>query len=187
MSQPLHDVVHSFEDYVVFEGGSNVKHEFLGGHIYARAGGTPEHAALAASVTGFLIAQLGDGPCRAHSSDLRVRAGDLVTYPDVTVVCGQLESDPRDSSTTLNPTRVVEVTSPSTERYDRGEKLEHYQRIESLRAVVLVAHDEPRRSVWLRGPAGWETKVAGPWEGIELPGIGATLSVRELYARAGLA
>jgi Uma2 family endonuclease len=121
MSQPVHDVQYSFEDYVAFERSSNVKHEFWAGHIYAMAGGTPEHAALAASVSGLLFAQLADGPCRVYSSDLRVRAGELVTYPDVTVVCGTPASDPNDPGTTLNPTLVVEVTSPSTD----GEKLEH--------------------------------------------------------------
>jgi Uma2 family endonuclease len=170
---------------VAFERTSNVKHEFLAGHIFAMTGGSPEHAALAASVSGLLFAQLGEGSCRVYSSDLRVRADELVTYPDVTVVCGPLSSDPEDPSTTLNPALVVEVTSPTSERYDRGEKLRHYQRIASLQAILIVAHAEQRIELWTRAAGGWQSRAATAGERIELLAISASLDVQEVYARAG--
>src|SRR5262249_18055604 len=120
-------------DYLAHEEASNVKHEYLDGEIYGMAGGTPEHAALAAVVTVAIGAAAGDGI--VYSSDLRIRilASGLATYPDVTLVCGPPVPDPESRSTVLNPTLVVEVLSDSTEEYDRNEKLASYQTIPSLR------------------------------------------------------
>lgn len=138
-----HPVRYTFREYIAHDDASSTKHEYLEGQIYAMAGGTPEHSALIATVTARLADGFRKGPCRVHSSDLRVRVKEtgLTTYPDVTVVRGPWERDADDRNTITNPTLVVEVLSPSTERYDRGEKLGHYQRIPSLRACVLVAHD----------------------------------------------
>lgn len=184
MSEPAHHVHYTFADYLAFERTSNVKHEYLGGHIYAMAGGTPEHAALAAAVSGLIFAQLGNRSCRVDSSDLRVRAGDLVTYPDVTVVCGTLERAAEDPSTALNPTLVVEVTSPSTEEYDRGEKLERYQQIPSLAGVLIASHGEPRLEFWYRADATWIRSTASAGGRLELTAIGCTLSVDDVYGAA---
>lgn len=87
---------YTFQEYLVLEASSTVRHEFLAGEIYAIAGGTPQHAALAMAVGASLFSQTRGGPCRVHSSDLRVRAlaTGLTTYPDVTVVCGPYETDP---------------------------------------------------------------------------------------------
>jgi Uma2 family endonuclease len=137
----------TFAEYVALEEATTGKHEYVGGQIYAMAGGTPEHSALAVSIATQLANQVRGGRCRVHSSDLRVRVVEtgLATYPDVTVVCGAWERDPENAQTVVNPAVLVEVLSPSTEAYDRGEKLEHYKRISSLRAVVLVAHERRER------------------------------------------
>jgi Uma2 family endonuclease len=82
---------------------ANVRHEFLDGQIYAMAGGTPEHAAIAAATIGLLFPQLRGIGCRAYDADLRVRTrSGLTTYPDITVVCGPSERDPEDQNVT-NP------------------------------------------------------------------------------------
>jgi Uma2 family endonuclease len=148
----------SFEEYCQIEAASPIKHEFLDGQAWALAGGSREHAALCANVLGLLAAQLRGSPCQAHTSDLRVlvQATGLATYPDVTVICGRAEFDPDDrlGHTAMNPTLIVEVLSPSAEQYDRGEKLAHYQRIATLREVVLVAQTERRIEVWRRSAQG---------------------------------
>jgi Uma2 family endonuclease len=93
-------------EYLAFEESSNVKHEFLDGQIYAMAGGTPQHAALAAAVIGLLLPDLRGGPCRAYDADLRVKTPTgLATYPDVTVVCGPREID-REDPQALNESRA---------------------------------------------------------------------------------
>src|SRR5438045_1821626 len=98
MSAPSHRIHYPFSEYLALEASSNVKHEYLDGQIYAMAGGTPEHAAMAAAVIGLLFAQLRPGRCRAYDSDLRVRVGatGLATYPDVTVVRGPPVRDSQD-------------------------------------------------------------------------------------------
>src|SRR5882724_4370998 len=98
MATPAHRIQYTNDEYLALEASSNVKHEYWDGQIYAMAGGTPEHAALAAAVIGLLFPQLRAGRCRAHDADLRVRvaATGLSTYPDVTVVCGPRERDPKD-------------------------------------------------------------------------------------------
>lgn len=174
-----------FADYLALEESSNTKHEFLGGEIYAMAGGTPEHAALAVAVSAALLAQLRDQPCRVFSSDLRIRvlATGLATYPDVTVVCGALERDPESPSTLVNPRLVVEVLSDGTEAYDRGEKLDQYRSIPPLTAVVLVSHREPSIEVWERAPDGaWHSRAARGGGTAEVHALPVRLVVDEIYA-----
>ncbi len=163
---------------------SPVKHEFLNGEVWAMAGGTPEHSAIAVNITTLLSEQLRGRPCRVFNSDLRVRvvATGLGTYPDVSVVCDGVQQDPEDptGTTIVNPRLVVEVLSPSTEDYDRGEKLENYKQVESLEEIVLVAHDARRVDVW--------RKVANSWalDTIEdgaaaLNSLDVTLPLAEIY------
>ncbi len=175
---------YSFREYLELEAFANVRHEYLDGVIRAMAGGTREHAALAARIIARLAVQLEGRPCGVHTSDLRIRvpATGLATYPDVTVVCGPVESDPADRNTLVNPILVVEVLSDSTEEYDRTEKLEHYKTIASLREIVLVSHREPRIDVWHRSDDGWvvTTSVAG--ETAVLPGLQVSLAVDAVYA-----
>ena len=83
----------SYAEYLAAEEASDIKHEYLRGHVHPMAGGTPEHAALAMAVGIQLGTALRGKPCRVFSSDLRVRADetDLSTYPGLTVVCGHLQ------------------------------------------------------------------------------------------------
>jgi Uma2 family endonuclease len=159
MVQAVHQR-YSFSDYLDIEEMSPlVKHEFFDGGVWAMAGGSPDHAALAANVIRILGDQLLEKPCRVFTSDLRIRVKEtgLGTYPDATVVCHALELDPADPKghTVVNPTVLVEVLSPSTEEYDLGEKREHYQTIPSLREIVFVAHGARRVDVWRREEDRW--------------------------------
>lgn len=178
-----HSVRYSYAEYVAFENSSNTKHEFLDGQIYGMAGGTPEHAALASTASHLLYAQLEASPCRPHSSDLRihVRATGLVTYPDVAVICGSRERDPGDARAVTNPTLLVEVLSPSTEKYDRLEKFEHYKLIPSLRQYVLIAQDRRQVELWTRDGDAWTSSVANDGDVAELGSIDCRLDVKRLY------
>jgi Uma2 family endonuclease len=187
MIAPAHRIHYTRGEYLALEASSNVKHEYLDGQIYAMAGGTPEHAALAATVIGLLFSQLREGRCRAHDADLRVRVPEtgLATYPDVTVICGPRQRDPDDDQAVTNPTLIVEVLSRSTEEYDRGDKFEHYKRLASLREYVLVSHRERSVEVWMRSADGeWGCTVSRDGDVAELGSIGARLDVGELYGAA---
>jgi Uma2 family endonuclease len=186
MIAPAHRIHYTWDEYVAFERTSNVKHEYLAGQIYAMAGGTPEHAALAAALIGLLFPQIRGGRCRSYDADLRVRvlATGLATYPDVTIICGPREHDPADAVSVTNPTLLVEVTSRSTDEYDRGDKFEHYKQIASLQEYVLVSHRERSIEVWTRGEDGsWTSEVAREARAV-LTSIGATIDVNELYDAA---
>lgn len=181
---------YTYQDYLTLEADSNVRHEYLDGEIYAMAGGSVEHAMLCADVITELRTQLRGGQCRVATSDLRVRvlATGKATYPDATVLCGEAELDPDDPQghTLINPTALVEVTSKSTEDYDRGDKFDlHYRLIPTLREYVLVSHRE--RSIELRrrdATGEWSTHVAGPGASLKLESLDAVLDVDSLYDAA---
>jgi len=105
----------------------------------------------------------------------------LATYPDVAVVCGPWERDPEDARTVVNPAILVEVLSPSTKAYDRGEKLEHDMHIASLRAVVLVAHDRRELEVWTRSEETWARALFTDGQTAELGAGGFRLDGRAIY------
>jgi len=175
---------YSLEEYVVLEEMSNVRHEFMDGYIFAMAGGTPEHGALCANVITLLSNALAGRPCRVFTSDVRVRvrASGLDTYPDASVVCDRVERDAQDPNALVNPVVLVEVTSPGTEAYDRGEKLEHYRRIPSLREVLIVSHAEMRVDVWRRqGGEDWKVASSGLEGRADLESLTCELSVADIY------
>ena len=184
MSTAAHRPRYSYREYLLLEDVSNTKHEFLQGDIYAVAGGTPEHAAVAVNVSTILSIQLRGRPCRVHSSDLRIRvlSTGLATYPDVTVIRGPRQGDPEDSNTLVNPIVLVEVLSPSTAEYDRVEKVAHYRQIPSLREIVLVDHRERLVEVWSRGDDGdWSRREARSGQAAPLASLDVTLEVDEVY------
>ena len=121
----------------------------------------------------------------AFTSDVRIRAKatGLATYPHVSVVCGRQQTDPDDpkGSTRINPSLIVEVLSPSTEDYDRGEKLAHYKQIPSLDEVVLVAHEEPRLELWRREGDYWTLHVSRGEEPASVASLGCELSLADVY------
>jgi Uma2 family endonuclease len=176
---------YTFADYIQAEEDTDLKLEFLDGDIYAMPGGTPLHARLTVQVSSALHAQLSGSDCRVYSGDLRVRviATGMAAHPDVTVVCGGLELDPENEHTVSNPKVVVEVLSPSTEKFDRGTKSQHYRQIPSLGAIVLVGQRERRIVVCARRTDGaWETAASGPGDTAQIDAIGCTLSVDDVYA-----
>ncbi len=181
--EPARTLVYSFDEYVALEEYSNVRHEFRDGSILPMAGGSPEHAALIAAVSGLVLQQILGARCAVHSSDLRVRvrATGLATYPDASVVCAPRELDPDDRNTVLNPRVIVEVTSPSSEEYDRGEKRENYLQIESLGEYVIVSHRERRLEVWSRAADGWILRTTTSGDTARLESIGVELEVDRLY------
>jgi Uma2 family endonuclease len=174
---------YSIREYVRLEEYSNVRHEFADGQIYAMAGGTPEHGLYAANVIGLLTAALQGKPCRIQTSDVRIRvvATGLDTYPDVSVVCSRAERDPEDQDAITNPIVLVEVLSPSTEEYDRGEKLEHYKQIPSLQEVVFVAHDARCLERVRREATGEWSSIRVESGSVRLEAIGCDLPVDVVY------
>lgn len=174
---------YEYADYLVSLEVSELKLEYCDGEIYAMAGGTPVHAELSAAAT-RLLGQALLGRCRVFSSDLKVRieATDLSTFPDVTIVCAEPQFAAIDRNAVTNPTLLVEVTSSSTEDYDRGEKFSHYKQLPSLQAVLYVSHRSQRLTLLRRVAKGWETLEFRSGERVELSQPALSLAVDEVYA-----
>lgn len=174
----------SFDDYLAAEQTSAVKHEWLDGVVYAMSGASPEHSWLAINIGSILRSAFGEA-CRVHSSDLAIyiRETGFSTYPDISVICGPLETHRGEHGVGVaatNPTLLVEIFSDSTERYCRSEKFAHYVRIPSLREYVLVSQKEPCIEVYRRPERGrWDYDIARAGETLELHG--RTIVVDDVY------
>jgi Uma2 family endonuclease len=175
---------YTYPEYLAYEAASNVRHEYLDGEIYALVAGSPAHAALSMNVRATLAAFVRDETCVVRGSDLKVRAtaSGLTAYPDVTVICGPVETDALSDRVALNPAVLVEVTSPGTEDWDRGEKLDSYRQIPSLRECVIVSHRARAIDVYRRAPGGgWTSHSTSASGRVALPSLGGVLRIDDVY------
>jgi Uma2 family endonuclease len=175
------------DEYLRFDERSPVRHEYMAGEVYAMSGVTFRHNRISRNVVVRLAAAAGDGPCEVFSSDVRLRAADDVYYyPDVMVICGRVaELD----TVATNPCVVVEVTSPSTARIDRGEKLSAYRAISALRAYLIVDHRRRRVERHWRADAtaAWmRDEIVGDGN-VPVPCLDVELALDAVYHRVDLA
>lgn len=177
----------SVEEYLDGEERAEQRHEYLAGVVYAMAGGTFEHSAIATNLLGLLHAQLRGHRCRPLNSDmkLRIRLADQTRfyYPDAQIVC---RPNPPGDHFQDEPVVVFEVVSESTRRIDEQEKRAAYLEIPTLNAYVLIEQDRPAATVWKRTGQGFVREVyAGADAVIAFDEIAARLMLGEL--REGLA
>jgi len=172
----------SIEDYLAGERRSEVRHEYVGGAVYAMAGGSDEHIALCMNLAFALRNHLKGTPCRVQMSEgkvrLRLAGEDIFYYPDVMVVC-----DPRDKNRYFKryPKVLIEVLSGSTEAIDRREKFLSYRQIETLREYVLVAQDKMEITVFRREEQ-WQTNILRqPKQILRLVSLDFTLPLKTVY------
>ena len=165
------------EAYLALEREQETRHELVDGYLYSMTGASLRHDEIAMNLAAALHAHLKGGPCRVYKSDVKVRVGDDFYYPDITVRCGERDAD---DYALHDPRVIVEVLSPSTQRYDRGDKRLAYGGIPSLREYVLVSQDAMRVELL----AGDEPAVilTGEEERLHLPSLDFSLSLEELYA-----
>jgi Uma2 family endonuclease len=173
----------SIEDYLAGELSSPVKHEYLGGVVYAMAGAANVHNAIASNTLVALGSRLRGRPCRPYNSDTKIRillpAHTRFYYPDASVIC---RPNPANESFQDEPAVIVEVLSDSTRRLDEGEKKDAYLTIPSLQIYLLVEQDSPAVVAFRR--VGHEF-VREVYQGLEaaipLDGIGTSLPLSEIY------
>lgn len=188
MAIPVAKRRYTVAEYLELERASDVRHEFHDGEILAMAGGSVKHSRIASNTLIAVGGALRGKPCQPHGSDLKVsiRAEDRFVYPDITIICGEPKLDPRASQgeAITNPKVVVEVLSPTTERYDRTKKFEYYRSLDSLEEYVLVSSEEPRIESFFRQADG--TWAFQSWTGVEaqvkLRAVPITLAASEVYA-----
>ncbi len=183
-------VVMTEVDYLVFERSSDIKHEYLSGEVFAMTGASRAHNLICTNIVATLHPQLRTKPCEVYQSDMRlkVQATSLITYPDVSIVCEEPQFVDDEFDTLLNPIVIIEVLSPSTERYDRGKKFQDYRQISSLQEYLIVAQDSSHIERYLRQEDGaWTlTDAVGLDTDLELPSIACTLALADVYAKVTL-
>src|SRR5688500_17765020 len=125
----------SIEEYLEFEKTSAVKHEYYQGEIFAMAGAKVAHNMVVMNCTVGLGSRLRGKPCKPFNSDQRthIPKNTFFTYPDISIVCGEIVTLNNDEFNLLNPSVIIEVLSPGTKNYDRAEKFILYRDITSLK------------------------------------------------------
>jgi Uma2 family endonuclease len=168
---------YTVEEYFELEHESEEKHDYIDGQIVSMSGGTFEHSVIMTNLIAAVHAKLRGTPCRVFESNLRVavRKNARYSYPDLGIVCGQPQFDPKDKrrTTIMNPRVVIEVLSPSTESADRGEKFQRYLKLSSLEEYWLVSQDQARVEGYFRQPDGM-------WLLAYVEGLGSTAVIRSL-------
>jgi Uma2 family endonuclease len=176
--------LYSPEEYLAFERSSEFKHEYLDGRIVATPAASAPHVTIMGNLLAELRHRFRGGPCRALASQMRVQigGGQRYVYPDVVAFCGEGRFMDAAQDTLLNPALIVEVLSPRTEAYDRGEKFLHYRTIESLREYVLVAQDRPLVERFVRSGEFWTLSTADDLDAaLELTSVECSIPLREIY------
>ncbi len=180
----------SEREYLELERASEERHEYHDGAIVPMGGANKEYGRIVTSTSFSLFGQLRTRPCDVYSNDMRVRvsATGLYTYPDLLVVCGTPHFAAEHGDTLLNPTVIIEVSSPSTEGYDRGKGFQHYRALLSLQEYLLIAQDAYDIDQFIRGTDGsWRlTEADGPTARLQLPAIGCDLALSDVYERVAL-
>ncbi len=171
------------EEYLAFELESEFKHEYIDGEIYPMTGGTLNHSAIMANTIGELRQLLKESNCQVHTSEMRVLVNSTrYVYPDLSVVCGAPATD-HNTLTLLNPTLVAEVTSPSSEDYDRAGKRTYYQALPSLQIYLVIDQHEALVEAYLRHEGGWLLREYSDLDAVvPLPPLGCDLPLAEIYA-----
>ena len=188
MSQPQHAPI-SLPDYLAFDESSPVRHEYLGGNVYAMTGGSMRHNRIALNLASALMRQLAGSPCQVFINDMKlhVQAADSVYYPDVLVHCG---SGPAGSAKFVNSAAlIVEMLGDSTEQIDRREKRAAYQRLAGLRAYWAVSQNEQHIEVHQRDAHGsWSMRVCLPGDALDTAGLTPQpLTLAEAYTGTDIA
>jgi Uma2 family endonuclease len=176
----------SLEEYFKIDETSEMKHEYYQGAVFAMTGASRNHNLIAGAVFGCLYNQLDNKPCQPYFSDfrLKIEAASIYTYPDLSVICEDVQFGDGRQDTFINPTVIIEVLSDSTGAYDRGKKSEHYRTIPSLREYLLIAQDRPHVEHFRRHCHEWLfTEYSELDDVVVLEAIGCSLPLANIYQR----
>lgn len=172
------------EEYLKAEETSQIRYEYLGGQVFAMAGGSKEHNLITLNVASRLRSHLRGSSCNTFMSDMKVRIElaqekSIYYYPDVIVSC---DSDDQDRFFLNYPCLIIEVLSPSTEVTDKREKLFNYQNLSSLQEYVLIYQNEIKVEVYRKDNRGnWYLQTYGKNDELNLDSVNLTMTMTEIY------
>ena len=177
---------YTLEEYYALELASDARYEYRDGHVFELSGGSPEHETIILNIASHLRSALRGRECRAFLSNLRIKVPAYLPYryADVSALCGAPVYENIGGIDALtNPSLLVEVLSPSTEAFDRGDKFSYYKSIESFREYLLVSQKRPHVTHFTRQDNGaWLQREAGALaDVIQLETMGCALPLAEIY------
>jgi Uma2 family endonuclease len=184
----------SAAEYLAFERGDEERHQFVDGEIFAMAGESLAHSTINANVIMSLGIQLRGKPCRVLSPNMKIRSGPaegrsskgMFSYADATVVCGEPRFHDEHQDVLINPKFIIEILSPSTEGFDRGDKFLRYAAyLESFTDYLLISSTTPRLEYFSRETTNrWiYTHVEGMESEFEIPSLSCRLALSDIYDR----
>lgn len=175
----------TLEEYLEFDANAEGRYEYYDGEVFEMSGGSPEHALLSSRLGFLLQRELLPGNCLIYSSDVRIKVPLMppYRYADVSALCGQpIYENVGNQKLLVNPTLIVEVLSPSTEKYDRGGKLKAYKSIETLREYLLIWQDEKFVTLLTKhNEKFWFQSEYVAGETLKLESLDCELTVDEIY------
>ncbi|MEO1765050.1 MAG: Uma2 family endonuclease [Cyanobacteria bacterium J06629_18] len=178
--------IFTVEEYLELEKTSEIRHEYLGGQVFAMSGGSKEHNLIAGNIYSKFRSHLRGGSCSVFMADMKVNIQltnrqnkSIYYYPDVVVTC---DSDDKDRFSLNYPCLIIEVLSPSTEITDKREKLVNYRNLESLQEYVLISQDEIKVEVYRKdNQSHWSLQILGKEDELHLNSINLTLTMADIY------
>jgi Uma2 family endonuclease len=172
-------------EYLEIESRSEVRHEYINGRMYEMPGSSARHSYIATNLLGALFNQTRDRSCRVFTciALIKISATGMYTHADISALRGEAGFEHiGDVDSLLNPSVIIEILSPATESYDRGDKFEHYSRLESLQEYVLVSQHHMRVEQFVRDGADWRlSDLRDPEALLRLASIGCEIPLAEIY------
>lgn len=190
MGAPKLQPRHTVDEYLAMERATEERHIYLDGEIIAMAGESDEHGDIGINVVTSLATQLKGKPCRVRSQQAKIRSGPVplpgsskkgfFSYPDILVICGEIEHHDAHRDVILNPKVIIEILSDSTEAFDRGGKFERYQKYNpTLSDYILISQDQPQVEHYRR-------KTNGEWSYRMYSGLKATVGIMSIRCKLRL-
>ena len=180
---------YTIEEYLTYENNSPEKHEYYPGEIFAMAGASIKHNVIWSNTLSEICIQLKGKPCRPYGSDMRIHIPEngLFTYPDISVICGELSSWHKDDRTFTNPVVLIEILSPSTKNYDRTTKYRLYRDIPTLKEYILIDSTNINVEVYRKEKKEWiKEEYQSLNQQLLIKSIDVTIPLMEIYGRMGL-
>lgn len=180
MAQQIDDGLVSVEEYLEMEERSEVRHEYVGGMLYAMGGGSDRHNRIAINILAALLPVTRESDCRLYINDMRFKVANSYYYPDVMVACEPPETE--NPIWRTNACLVVEVLSPSSEAIDRREKLLAYRSVSTVETYLIVHQDMQRVERHYRNETGDWARADHVKDGyIPIPCPETRLTLAEIY------
>ncbi|HEV8083601.1 MAG TPA: Uma2 family endonuclease [Chitinophagaceae bacterium] len=191
--EPIHAYqkkLYTIEEYLEMENATLEKHEYYKGEIFAMSGASGRHNIISVNIIVALANALKGKSCQPYGSDMRIHIPEnsLFTYPDISIICGDVISANEDENTAIGPTVIIEILSPSTRNYDRGQKFMLYRAIPALKNYILVDSESIHAEHFAINKEGlWQLKEHNKMQDeIVIESLDVKLPMKEVYERSKL-